>query len=110
MLKSKADVDDLIQLRDVKTNKQDTEHCMRSIETVHKMLKSITVVLIEQMREEKSLKYMLTQANHVEQWIRGFNPMEKNEFENYSKSPETIDIGQQAQLQNKLPDAFYQTL
>ena len=45
--KSKADVDDLIQLRDVKTNKQDTEHCMRSIETVHKMLKSITVVLIE---------------------------------------------------------------
>jgi hypothetical protein len=47
MLKSKADVDDLIQLRDVKTNKQDTEHCMRSIETVHKMLKSITVVLIE---------------------------------------------------------------
>ena len=87
-------MDDVLQLRDAKTNKKDTEHCMRTIETMHKMIKSIAVVLTEQLREEKSLKYMLTQAKHVEQWIRGFNPMEMNENDNHNKLNDALDIGQ----------------
>ena len=45
MLKTKADVKDLRNLSEMKTNKIDMEHAMKSMEMMHKW-QAITVVLV----------------------------------------------------------------
>jgi hypothetical protein len=47
LFKAKADVADLILLRENKTNKQDTERCERSIEMMHRMLQNLAMLMIE---------------------------------------------------------------
>lgn len=50
MLKSKADTCDMIEIRECKTNKQDTEMCMRAIEAIHKMVESICYLQVEALK------------------------------------------------------------
>ena len=42
MMRSKAEACDIFELRETKTNKQDTEQCMRAIDVIHKMLENIS--------------------------------------------------------------------
>jgi hypothetical protein len=41
MMRSKAEACDIFELRESKTNKQDTEQCMRAIDAIHKMMENI---------------------------------------------------------------------
>ena len=44
IIKSKADRDDLTKIQQEKTNKADTEHLMRSLETIHRMIENLSVL------------------------------------------------------------------
>ena len=44
IVESKADQSAITDLRDSKTNKQDTEHCFRVIELMHRMLTNISTL------------------------------------------------------------------
>jgi hypothetical protein len=43
-LKAKAEATDLISLREIKTNKQDTEQIMCCVEIIHRMIVNIAVL------------------------------------------------------------------
>lgn len=47
LLKSKAEAQDLIAVRDLKTNKSDTEQCFKCINVMHRMLENLAVLNIE---------------------------------------------------------------
>jgi hypothetical protein len=47
VLKTKAEVSDLITLRETKTNKIDTDQCLRTVEMLYRMLENIAVLQVE---------------------------------------------------------------
>ena len=47
LLKSKASLDDITQLHQDKTNKQDTEQCLAAVETYSKQLEHLCVMVTE---------------------------------------------------------------
>lgn len=61
MVNAKADQSEITSLREQKTNKSDTEHVIRAMATMHRMMENLITLLIEFQRVEHSTQ-KLTQA------------------------------------------------
>jgi hypothetical protein len=83
---TKADVNDLNAMNDVKANKVDTEAAMRCVDILHKQLSHLIVLFVEAMKTlihqqkesetEKQTRrmYVMQQSVKVMQWINLFEP------------------------------------
>jgi hypothetical protein len=55
LLSKKADAEDFKLLSEHKTNKTDTEHCMRCVEVLKKQIEGLSVLVVELYRHETSI-------------------------------------------------------
>ena len=86
MIKHKADMSDLKNLMDIKSNKVDTENNMRNIDILHKQITHIVVLLIEllktnvhqqkesQVKIQSKRMFILQNAMKVVNWVNKFDP------------------------------------
>lgn len=85
MIGVKADKEEIRKIANEKTNKSDSEHQMQLVETMHKMLKNVAVLVTELTKQgiwekaeneasvEKRNRYLLDQAMSIERWIESID-------------------------------------
>jgi len=93
MIDLKADKFEVIELRDLKTNKVDTENNMKAIDVIHKQIRHLIVMLMENFRVQVETENLTTQTkinrmNIVLQqslllakWITKFDPENINSYD-----------------------------
>ena len=89
-LEMKANSQEVSQLNERKTNKEDSEMMMRSLDIMHKQLTEFSVMFVELIKHgvrsgkesevfrQERLKYILTNSMSIFKWIKEFNPQNVN--------------------------------
>ncbi|CDW74827.1 UNKNOWN [Stylonychia lemnae] len=106
-LESKADKVDVIEIRNTKSNKQDTENSIKWIELLHKYIKNVSVLQTEIAKQMQSssteteqqriskVEFLIGQCQRINNWIFKFD---LNNIDEYFQTNPNISSKQEIQL------------